>query len=91
MYLQHLNHAKFGFCLLLLFVLTFQVSSVPVVSTEVQTDLLQSHIPHRIARMSPLWRIMAFKPYGAYCQDNIECTTGLCRNGHCSFNEPVHA
>lgn len=29
--------------------------------------------------MSPLWRIMGFKPYGAYCHDNIECTTGLCR------------
>ncbi|KAM6894982.1 liver-expressed antimicrobial peptide 2 [Lycodopsis pacificus] len=38
----------------------------------------------RIARMTPLWRIMNSKPFGAYCQNNYECSTGLCRAGHCS-------
>ncbi|KAI2651235.1 Liver-expressed antimicrobial peptide 2 [Labeo rohita] len=68
-----------------------EVSAVPIGTPEVQSDLQSSHILHRKIRMSPLWRIMGFKPYGAYCHDNIECTTGLCRNGHCSFNEPVHS
>ncbi|XP_068508907.1 uncharacterized protein, partial [Syngnathus scovelli] len=33
----------------------------------------------RLARMSPLWRIMNSKPFGAFCQNNYECSTGLCR------------
>ncbi|XP_056587554.1 liver-expressed antimicrobial peptide 2-like [Triplophysa dalaica] len=86
MHLHCCDMAKFGFCMLLLFVVIFKVSSVPVVTSEIQTDLPKSRILHRIARMSPLWRIMGFKPYGAYCQDNIECSTGFCRNGHCCFN-----
>ncbi|CAK6981729.1 liver-expressed antimicrobial peptide 2 [Scomber scombrus] len=49
----------------------------------------------RIARMSPLWRIMNSKPFGAYCQNNYECSTGLCRAGRCStghrsLSEPVN-
>ncbi|KAI5096695.1 liver-expressed antimicrobial peptide 2, partial [Silurus meridionalis] len=46
---------------------------------------------HRNARMTPLWRILSSKPHGAYCHDHIECSTGLCRNGFCSFDEPVHS
>ncbi|XP_028994272.1 liver-expressed antimicrobial peptide 2 [Betta splendens] len=38
----------------------------------------------RAARMTPLWRIMNSKPLGAFCQNNYECTTGICRAGHCS-------
>ncbi|XP_052444476.1 liver-expressed antimicrobial peptide 2-like [Carassius gibelio] len=91
MHLLHFNLAKFGFCTLSLLVLMHQVSTLPVVTPEVQSDLRSSHVLHRKIRMSPLWRIMGFKPYGAYCHDNIECTTGLCRKGHCSFNEPVHS
>ncbi|XP_040038861.1 liver-expressed antimicrobial peptide 2 isoform X1 [Gasterosteus aculeatus] len=41
-------------------------------------------VPRRVARMTPLWRIMNSKPLGAYCQNNYECSTGLCRAGHCS-------
>ncbi|XP_029310791.1 liver-expressed antimicrobial peptide 2 [Cottoperca gobio] len=37
----------------------------------------------RIARMTPLWRIMNSKPYGAYCQNNYECSTGFCSYGRC--------
>ncbi|KAF1380837.1 hypothetical protein PFLUV_G00168150 [Perca fluviatilis] len=49
----------------------------------------------RTARMTPLWRIMNSKPFGAYCQNNYECSTGLCRAGHCSTthrspSEPVN-
>lgn len=36
-------------------------------------------VPRRVARMTPLWRIMNSKPLGAYCQNNYECSTGLCR------------
>ncbi|XP_068444148.1 liver-expressed antimicrobial peptide 2 [Clinocottus analis] len=51
--------------------------------------------PRRRARMTPLWRIMNSKPFGAYCQNNYECSTGLCRAGHCatshrSISEPVN-
>nr|XP_061810997.1 liver-expressed antimicrobial peptide 2-like [Nerophis lumbriciformis] len=38
----------------------------------------------RVARMSPLWRIMNSKPFGAFCQNNYECSTGVCRAGHCA-------
>ncbi|KAG7233824.1 hypothetical protein INR49_006541 [Caranx melampygus] len=37
------------------------------------------HTQRRIARMTPLWRIMNSKPFGAYCQNNYECSTGICR------------
>uniref|UniRef100_A0A3Q3WMY8 Uncharacterized protein n=1 Tax=Mola mola TaxID=94237 RepID=A0A3Q3WMY8_MOLML len=40
----------------------------------------------RMARMTPLWRIMNSKPFGAYCQNNFECATGICRAGYCSRN-----
>ncbi|CAN9509437.1 unnamed protein product [Ophioblennius macclurei] len=42
------------------------------------------HALRRIARMTPLWRVMNSKPLGAYCQNNYECSTGLCRVGLCS-------
>ncbi|XP_060887761.1 liver-expressed antimicrobial peptide 2 [Labrus mixtus] len=41
----------------------------------------------RVARMTPLWRIMNSKPFGAYCQNNYECSTGICRAGHCSNSQ----
>ncbi|KAM4536634.1 liver-expressed antimicrobial peptide 2 [Odontesthes bonariensis] len=44
------------------------------------------HAPRRTARMTPLWRIISSKPSGAFCQNNIECSTGFCRAGHCSTN-----
>ncbi|KAF3697696.1 Liver-expressed antimicrobial peptide 2 [Channa argus] len=44
-------------------------------------------ILRRITRMTPLWRIMNSKPFGAYCQNNYECTTGICRAGHCSTSQ----
>ncbi|XP_018559306.1 liver-expressed antimicrobial peptide 2 [Lates calcarifer] len=63
--------------------LTSQVQSSP----DQSADSRGEHIVHtlrRIARMTPLWRIMNSKPFGAYCQNNYECSTGLCRAGHCS-------
>ncbi|KAJ8348485.1 hypothetical protein SKAU_G00270740 [Synaphobranchus kaupii] len=45
----------------------------------------------RVARMSPLWRIIGSKPHGAYCQDHYECSTQICRDGHCSFSHAVHS
>ncbi|TRY75995.1 hypothetical protein DNTS_027789 [Danionella cerebrum] len=83
--------AKFVFFTLILLVLMYQISAVPVVTPEVRSDLQKSQVLNRKIRMSPLWRIMGFKPFGAYCHDNFECTTGLCRNGLCSFNEAVHS
>lgn len=38
-----------------------------------------AQVQRRTARMSPLWRIMNSKPFGAYCQSSYECSTGLCR------------
>ncbi|XP_038149054.1 liver-expressed antimicrobial peptide 2 [Cyprinodon tularosa] len=45
------------------------------------------HVLKRIARMTPLWRIMSSKPSGAFCQNNFECSTGVCREGRCSTNQ----
>lgn len=64
---------------------------MPLVTSEVRSDLQSSHILHRKIRMSPLWRIMGFKPYGAYCHDSIECTTGLCRYVHLLSSSPKTA
>uniref|UniRef100_A0A669F8A3 Liver-expressed antimicrobial peptide 2 n=1 Tax=Oreochromis niloticus TaxID=8128 RepID=A0A669F8A3_ORENI len=70
----------------------FQVCAGPLVSQDLSSFLQSAdlrgsdvvHAPRRIARMTPLWRIMNSKPFGAYCQNNYECSTGLCRAGHCS-------
>ncbi|XP_061769471.1 liver-expressed antimicrobial peptide 2 [Nerophis ophidion] len=75
---QGSHSRRLALCLLLL-VLTQQVCSGVVQSPE--------HTAKRLARMSPLWRIMNSKPFGAYCQNNYECSTGLCRAGHCSTNQ----
>ncbi|XP_005750985.1 liver-expressed antimicrobial peptide 2 [Pundamilia nyererei] len=83
--------AAAALCIVLLMVAQ-QVCAGPLVSQD-QSSFLQSadlrgsdvvHAPRRIARMTPLWRIMNSKPFGAYCQNNYECSTGLCRAGHCS-------
>ncbi|XP_018588988.1 liver-expressed antimicrobial peptide 2 [Scleropages formosus] len=75
---------------LLLLVLVHQVSTDPVVQEEDQPVApLREGLLRRIARMTPLWRIMGSKPHGAYCQDNYECSTGICRGGHCSFSQPI--
>ncbi|KPP62747.1 hypothetical protein Z043_119048, partial [Scleropages formosus] len=56
------------------------VSTDPVVQEEDQPVApLREGLLRRIARMTPLWRIMGSKPHGAYCQDNYECSTGICR------------
>ncbi|KAM3589980.1 uncharacterized protein V6R79_001030 [Siganus canaliculatus] len=74
---------------LVLLVLVQQVCSGPLVP-QVQSRPDQGSDPsgvralRRIARMTPLWRIMNSKPFGAYCQNNYECSTGFCRAGHCS-------
>ncbi|XP_013873708.1 liver-expressed antimicrobial peptide 2 [Austrofundulus limnaeus] len=73
-------------------ILAQQAHAGPLVS-QVQSSSVQSadsageHTLRRMARMTPLWRIMSSKPSGAFCQNNFECSTGLCRNGHCSTNK----
>lgn len=84
---------------IVLLMLAQQVCAGPLVSqVQSSSDLSADsrgeqtvHILRRIARMTPLWRIMNSKPFGAYCQNNYECLTGLCRAGHCSKSpsEPV--
>ncbi|XP_060790898.1 liver-expressed antimicrobial peptide 2-like [Neoarius graeffei] len=67
-------------------------SSAPTLTSEDTSGIEQSDaVLHRKARMTPLWRNLASKPHGAYCHDHIECLTRLCRNGFCSFDEPVHS
>ncbi|XP_022053055.1 liver-expressed antimicrobial peptide 2 [Acanthochromis polyacanthus] len=77
---------------IVLLMLAQQVCAGPLLSqVQSSSDLSQDskaeqtvHVLRRIARMTPLWRIMNSKPFGAYCQNNYECLTGLCRAGHCS-------
>ncbi|KAM9335808.1 liver-expressed antimicrobial peptide 2 [Symphorus nematophorus] len=80
--------AAVALCIVLL-MLAQQVCAGPLVpqvrsSPEQGADSSGVHTLRRTARMTPLWRIMNSKPFGAYCQNNYECTTGLCRAGHCS-------
>ncbi|XP_019726639.1 liver-expressed antimicrobial peptide 2 [Hippocampus comes] len=77
------RHSLYLLMLLLLMILSQQVCSGPLASP-VQSPY-SAH--KRIARMSPLWRIMNSKPFGAFCQNNYECSTGLCRAGHCSTHQ----
>ncbi|KAM9717192.1 liver-expressed antimicrobial peptide 2 [Menidia menidia] len=79
---------------IVLLLLAQQISAGPLVS-RAQSDTEQKadsalehgvHAPRRTARMTPLWRIISSKPSGAFCQNNFECSTGLCRAGHCSTN-----
>uniref|UniRef100_A0A673AZL7 Liver-expressed antimicrobial peptide 2 n=1 Tax=Sphaeramia orbicularis TaxID=375764 RepID=A0A673AZL7_9TELE len=71
-------------CVVLLIVIQ-QVCTGPVVSLGQSSDP-EPQVPHRVhtprrtARMTPLWRIMNSKPFGAYCQNHYECSTGLCSN-----------
>ncbi|XP_037336077.2 liver-expressed antimicrobial peptide 2 [Pungitius pungitius] len=67
-------------CIVLLMMAQQQASAAPQ-ARRAQWDGVA---PRRVARMTPLWRIMNSKPLGAYCQNNYECSTGLCRAGHCS-------
>ncbi|KAJ8254857.1 hypothetical protein GJAV_G00198110 [Gymnothorax javanicus] len=73
---------------LVLLVLIHQVCTNPVQDSR-STHLQSGGVLKRIARMTPLWRIMGSKPHGAYCKNNYECSTGICSGGHCSFNQPI--
>ncbi|KAI4878758.1 hypothetical protein NFI96_028760 [Prochilodus magdalenae] len=74
------SQAVLGLCLLLLIFAVHQGSGAPAIAPEVTLSLQQSDVVlNRKARMSPVWRILASKPPGAYCHDHIECSTGLCR------------
>ncbi|KAL4631701.1 liver-expressed antimicrobial peptide 2-like [Arapaima gigas] len=74
---------------LLLLVLVHQVITVPVAQAEEQPGVPRGTVLlKRFARMSPLWRVVGSKPHGAYCSNDYECSTGLCRRSHCSFSHP---
>ncbi|KAI1898895.1 hypothetical protein AGOR_G00077110 [Albula goreensis] len=75
-------------------VLIQQVYTSPVPGGQVDstsTHLENGGLLKRVARMTPLWRIMGSKPFGAYCKNNYECSTGICRGGHCSFSQPIRS
>ncbi|XP_056298623.1 liver-expressed antimicrobial peptide 2 [Pseudoliparis swirei] len=67
-----------------LLLLSQQVCAGPVRSGSDPRPASSAPGPRRRARMTPLWRIMNSKPFGAYCQNHYECSTGLCRAGHCA-------
>ncbi|XP_068612212.1 liver-expressed antimicrobial peptide 2 [Brachionichthys hirsutus] len=91
-----MREKAFVLCVLLLMTAQ-QVCAGPLVpgvqsGPDRRADSVQ--VLRRAARMTPLWRIMNSKPFGAYCQNNYECSTGLCREGHCATSyrappEPV--
>nr|XP_046237440.1 liver-expressed antimicrobial peptide 2 [Scatophagus argus] len=87
------RRAAVALCFVLL-VLAQQVCAGPLVPQAQSTPERGAHSGglhtlRRIARMTPLWRIMNSKPFGAYCQNHYECSTGLCRAGHCSTSHRV--
>nr|XP_014342082.1 PREDICTED: uncharacterized protein LOC106702918 [Latimeria chalumnae] len=63
--------------------LTRREGSSSAVST---IDSIGPQILRRWVRMTPFWRTVGSKPYGAYCQNDYECTTKLCRKGHCAYH-----
>lgn len=62
----------------------FQVTCNPVPKSDTPSTSAQEvqRSLKRTARMTPLWRIMGTKPHGAYCQNNYECSTAICRWMH---------
>ncbi|XP_034020451.1 liver-expressed antimicrobial peptide 2 [Thalassophryne amazonica] len=70
-------------CIVLL-LMAQQVCAAPVVSWVQGSGPQPGQVLRRVARMTPLWRSLSSKPFGAYCQSNIECFSGLCRAGHCT-------
>ncbi|KAG9490737.1 liver-expressed antimicrobial peptide 2 [Eleutherodactylus coqui] len=67
---------KWTACLVLCALLVLQVEAAPL-----HNDCPKTAV--RAKRMTPFWRTMAMRPVGAYCRDDIECFTGLCRNRRC--------
>ncbi|XP_052009262.1 liver-expressed antimicrobial peptide 2 [Xyrauchen texanus] len=78
---------------LVFLVLVQQVTCSPVPQVDTPSNSVQEvqRLLKRTARMTPLWRIMGTKPHGAYCQNNYECSTGMCRRGHCSYSQPINS
>ncbi|XP_051569085.1 liver-expressed antimicrobial peptide 2 [Myxocyprinus asiaticus] len=78
---------------LVFLVLVQQVTCSPVPQLDTPSTSVQEvhRLLKRTARMTPLWRIMGTKPHGAYCQNNYECSTGICRRGHCSYSQPINS
>ncbi|KAB5579323.1 hypothetical protein PDJAM_G00200660 [Pangasius djambal] len=90
---SHFSRKAVAAWCLVLMVLIQQVASSPVPEMEAASGSVQGvqRSLRRMARMTPLWRIMGTKPHGAYCQNNYECSTGICRKGHCSFGQPINS
>ncbi|TRY54568.1 hypothetical protein DNTS_001571 [Danionella cerebrum] len=80
-------------CCLGLLLIVQQVACSPVPEPDTPSTSAQEGQKSlkRTARMTPLWRIMGTKPHGAYCQNNHECSTGICRKGHCSYSQPINS
>ncbi|KAI7814769.1 liver-expressed antimicrobial peptide 2 [Triplophysa rosa] len=80
-------------CWLVLLVLVQQVlcSPVPQPDKPATSEKEVQRSLKRTARMTPLWRIIGTKPHAAYCQNNFECSTGMCRKGHCSYSQPINS
>ncbi|XP_055066727.1 liver-expressed antimicrobial peptide 2 [Paramisgurnus dabryanus] len=77
---------------LVFLVLVQQLACSPVPPDKPSTSEQEVQMsPKRTARMTPLWRIMGTKPHGAFCQNNYECSTGICRKGHCSYSQPINS
>ncbi|XP_062849296.1 liver-expressed antimicrobial peptide 2 [Trichomycterus rosablanca] len=90
---SHFSRKAVAVWCLVLLVLTQQVASSPVPELEDLSGSVQGaqRSLRRVVRMTPLWRIMGTKPHGAYCLNNYECSTGICRKGHCSFGQPKNS
>ncbi|NP_001122249.1 liver-expressed antimicrobial peptide 2 precursor [Danio rerio] len=80
-------------CCLLFLLIVQQVTCSPVLQPDTPSTSVQKvqRSLKRTARMTPLWRTVGTKPHGAYCQNNYECSTGICRMGHCSYSQPVNS
>nr|AWO14381.1 liver-expressed antimicrobial peptide 2B [Acipenser dabryanus] len=72
--------------------LSYQVCSSPILKADSSIVVdnpasLSLQALKRFTRMTPLWRNIGTKPHGAYCQHHHECSTKICREGHCSLNQ----
>ncbi|GCC24347.1 hypothetical protein chiPu_0002747 [Chiloscyllium punctatum] len=59
-------------------------------SKPIQNKVFLRSLLRRVSRNTPFWRMVSGnKPIKAFCHHNYECSTKICRDGHCTHSKFV--
>ncbi|XP_010893038.1 liver-expressed antimicrobial peptide 2 [Esox lucius] len=85
------NYSKtIGVCLVSM-ILAHQLCASPIGSLDSVLSVHQGTKTLERKARTPLWRFIGTKPMGAYCRDHFECSTQICRRGHCALSHADHS